>query len=73
MRHGYKWRFDYTFSCGKWKLLNDATKEDQLFLQPKFINTKKFTMYLTPGVGAPIPVLVPGFFNEVPGPVDQTT
>lgn len=29
-------------------------------------------MYLTPGVGAPIPVLVPGFFNEVPGPVDQT-
>ena len=24
--------------------------------------------YLTPGVGAPCPVLVPGFFSEVPGP-----
>lgn len=29
-------------------------------------------MYLTPGVGAPIPELVPGLiFSEVPGPVDQ--
>ena len=30
------------------------------------------SLYLTPGVGAPGPVLVPGFFNDVPGPVLET-
>ena len=40
-----------------------------LLYSKTFRSVNTLVIYLTPGVGAPCPVLVPGFFNDVPGPV----
>ena len=40
-----------------------------LLYSKTFRSGNTLVIYLTPGVGAPFPVLVPGFFNDVPGPV----